>query len=230
MKILGQNLINIEDRSYLRHRSNDIVSGTLHLIGTMFSIAVLVVLVVLGAKTNKSWHIVSYALYGSGLILLYIASTTYHLVPRSMSRFKQIAQKFDHSMIYVLIAATYTPIAFIVLSGGWRWAIFGIIWGLAIAGIVMKIFWSKAPSAVAVSLYVLMGWLVVIAISPLIQNMTTTALWLLFLGGLSYTFGVIFFTLEHILPQRKFFWMHEVFHVFVLGGSTLHTIMMFLIL
>ena len=218
------------DKLLERDRSNDIVSGILHLVGVLLAIAVLVVLIVFSAYKGNSWHVVGYSLYGSGLILLYLASASYHLIPYNWPRLKHMAQRFDHAMIYILIAATYTPISFIVLSGGWRWSLFGVIWGLAIIGATIKFLWLRVPPVITTILYIIMGWLGAIAFSPLIHNMTTGAFWLLILGGFSYTLGVIFFTLEHILPQRKYFWMHEVFHVFVLAGSTLHTIVMFLIL
>ncbi len=218
------------DKPPERHRSNDLVSGSLHLVGAALAIAVLIVLIVFGAKRGGAWHVVGYSLYGSGLILLYLASTLYHMVPRSMPRFKHVAQRFDHAMIYILIAATYTPITFIVLSGGWRWSLFGVIWGIAVVGVIIKLLRLRVSPFITVTLYVIMGWLIAIAFPLLVQNMTVMALRLLVAGGISYTLGVAFFALEHVLRQRKYFWMHEVFHVFVLGGSTLHTIVMFLIL
>lgn len=213
-----------------RHRSNDVVSGLLHLVGVGLSIAVLVVLIVLGAREGSTLHIVGYVLYGTGLILLYLASASYHLLPESFLRLKRIAQRLDHAMIYVLIAATYMPITFIVLDGGWRWSMFGVIWGLAILGFTIKLLALHLPSSLSMGLYLVMGWLIAIAFSSLVQNMTAASLWTLVAGGLSYTFGVVFFALEHILPPKKYFWMHEIFHVFVLGGSILHTIVMFQIL
>lgn len=212
-----------------RHRSNDIVSGILHLIGAGLAVAVLVVLIIIGARNEEAWHVVGYSLYGSGLILLYLASALYHLAPQRMPRLKRAAQYSDHAVIYILIAATYTPITFIVLSGGWRWSLFGTIWGLAAIGAAIRFFWRRAHPAIPVALYVIMGWLIVIALSPLTQNMTRAALWLLVAGGIAYTSGVLFFALEKILPPRKYFWMHEIFHVFVLAGSALHTVVMFLI-
>ncbi|MEK7180622.1 MAG: hemolysin III family protein, partial [Patescibacteria group bacterium] len=196
------------DKLLERDRSNDIVSGILHLVGVLLAVAVLVVLIVLGSYKGNSWHVIGYSLYGSGLILLYLASASYHLIPYSWPRLKHMAQRFDHAMIYILIAATYTPIAFIVLSGGWRWSLFGVIWGLAIIGATIKFLWLRVSPVITTILYIIMGWLGAIALSPLIHNMTATAFWLLILGGLSYTFGVVFFTLEHVLPQRKYFWMH----------------------
>lgn len=216
--------------SPLRHRSNDIVSGLIHLAGVGVSIAVLVILVVLASRDSDVWHIVGYALYGAGLILLYLASASYHLVPNRWVRCKRIAQRLDHAMIYILIAATYMPVVFIALDGGWRWSMFGSIWGLAIIGLSFKLLDLSLAPPLSAGLYLLMGWLIAIAASPLIQNMSQSALWLLLLGGVSYTLGIVFFALESVLPQRKYFWMHEIFHLFVLGGSALHTVLMFQLL
>ncbi len=213
-----------------RDRTNDITSGALHLVSVGLASAVFVILLVLGAKRGNAWHIVGYSVYGTGLILLYFASASYHLVPHSKEPLKTVLRKLDHAMIYVLIAATYTPITFLALSGGWRWSIFGVIWGLAVLGIFIKLLAWKIPPVISVSLYIAMGWLIAIAFSPLMDRINTATLWLLISGGVSYTFGVIFFELERVLPQRKYFWAHEIFHVFVLGGSTLHTIAMFFLL
>lgn len=212
-----------------RDRTNDLTSGILHLIGVALAIAVFVVLLVLGAQRG-AWHIVSYSIYGAGLILLYLASASYHLVPQNKERLKLILRRLDHAMISILIAATYTPITFLALSGGSRWSIFGIIWGLAFIGAAVKLFQLRVSGAVSVTLYLVMGWLAAFAFSPLIKSMGTTAFWLLISGGLSYTLGAVFFALERFIAPTKYFSMHEVFHVFVLGGSTFHTIVMFLLL
>lgn len=213
-----------------RDRTNDITSGVLHLVGVTIAIAVLVVLLVFGAKRGEAWHVVGYSIYGAGLILLYLASASYHLVPSSMERLKIILLRLDHAMIYILIAATYTPITFLALFGGWRWSIFGIIWGFAFVGVAIKLLAYRLNPIASVALYIIMGWLIVIAFSPLLKSINTATLWLLLSGGLSYTIGVVFFALERIVPKRKYFSMHEIFHVFVLGGSTLHTIAMFFLL
>ncbi|MEK7134546.1 MAG: hemolysin III family protein [Patescibacteria group bacterium] len=211
----------------IRHRSNDIVSAILHLIGVLLSVAVLVVLLVVGAREGSAWHVVGYSIYGFGLIALYVASALYHFVPESMPRFKHIARQFDHAMIYVLIAATYTPITFIVFSGGWRWSLFGVVWGLAILGLTIRFFWITAPRWFPVALYALMGWLIVVAAFPLVERMDIVSLVFLVSGGIFYTMGILFFALERVLEPRAYFWMHELFHVCVLGGSALHTIVMF---
>lgn len=216
--------------STARDWTNDVTSGILHLIGVALAIAVLVVLLVLGAKRGEVWHVVGYSVYGTGLILLYLASASYHLVPQGRKRMKEIFRRLDHAMIYVLIAATYTPVTFLALSGGWRWSIFGVIWGLAAVGALAKLLAWHFHGAVSAALYVAMGWLIVIAFLPLLKGMSTTGIFFLVSGGLSYTIGVIFFALERITRSRKYFWMHEIFHLFVLGGSSLHTIVMFLLL
>ncbi len=212
------------------HPSNDMVSGVLHLVGVGLAIAVLVVLIVVGARYGTSWHVVGYSLYGTGLILLYVASSTYHLIPRRFARVKQFFRRLDHSMIYVLIAATYTPICFLTLPAGWGWSLFGVVWGLALAGASLTLSGVRLPPAVSTTMYVVMGWSILLAFSPLRQHISTGMLWLLFTGGISYTVGVVFFVLDRVLPHRRYFWMHEVFHLCVLGGSTLHTIFMFFVL
>lgn len=212
------------------YRSNDVVSGVLHLVGAVLSIAVLVLLIVFGASKGTVGHIVGFALFGAGLVLLYIASATYHLIPRHHPSVKHVFQRLDHAMIFVLIAGTYTPVTFLALPPAWGWSLFGVIWGLALIGVTMKLCWLRVPKIFAVALYVIMGWIIVIALAPLRETMETTALWLLFAGGLSYTLGVAFFAFERTLPQRKYVWMHEIFHLFVLGGSALHTAVMFSLL
>lgn len=211
-------------------RSNDIVSGILHLIGALCAIAVLVVLIVL---SNDAYHIVGYTLYGVGLILLYSASTLYHLWSPHSLELKSIFRRLDHAMIYILIAATYTPITFLALSGGWKWSMFGVIWGLALVGFLAKFLIvnpSRMAAIASTVLYVVMGWLIVIAIVPLIAGMSTAAFVTLVCGGVAYTVGAVFFALDAVLPKRKHFWMHEIFHLLVLAGSALHTITMFLML
>ncbi len=223
-------LIEMDTDIILRHRSNDVVSGLLHLVGVGLSVAVLVVLIVVGARYGSPWHVVSYTLYGSGLILLYIASAAYHLIPNSFIRLKPFMRRFDHAMIYVLIAATYTPVLFIVLSGAIRWILFGFIWFLAFLGAMYKLFGLSFPRGWETGLYLFMGWFIIIATPFLIHTMDALSLSLLVAGGVAYTIGVLFLVLERRVLQRKYFWMHEMFHIFVLFGSALHTIMMFFIL
>lgn len=213
----------------LRDRSNDIVSGLLHLAGAGGAIAVLIILLVQSAP-NDAWHITGYALFGSGMILLYLASTSYHLLSPAFPKLKSFTQRLDHALISILIAGTYTPILFIALPTPWRWSLFGVIWGLAILSFFIKLLDFKLHSFFSVLLYLVMGWLILIAFEPLTLSLTPLMFVLLATGGLAYTLGVIFFVLESKLPSRRYFSWHELFHVFVLIGSTLHTIVMFLLL
>ena len=214
----------------LRHTSNEITSGILHLIGAVAGVALLIILVVFASLKGNAWHITSFTIYGVFMTLLYLISTIYHLLPYTKTRAKDVLQRIDHAMVYFFIAATYTPVCFLVLKGAAGWTVFGILWSLAIIGAVLKLARVKTPSYVPVILYLTMGWMIIFFLPRLLEMMSPLAMTLLVLGGVSYTVGVIFFVLESKLPQRKYFWMHEIFHIFVLGGTVFHTIMMFLLL
>jgi hemolysin III len=214
----------------LRHHTNEITSGILHLIGAVSGVTMLVLLIIFSSLHGTVWHIVGFTIYGVFLSLLYLASTLYHLTSQRKVRAKEILQRIDHASVYFLIAGTYTPVCFLVLKGGTGWTVFGILWTLAIFGAVLKLAKVKTPPSVPVLLYLTMGWLIIFFFEVLKENMSTSALVLLVAGGISYTIGVVFFVLESKVRQIKYFSMHELFHVFVLGGSTLHTIMMFLLL
>ncbi len=192
----------------------EIANGITHGIGAGMSMAGLVVLVVLAAKTAGVWHIVSFAIYGTTLVLLYLASTLYHSLPHP--RAKRIFRILDHSAIYLLIAGSYTPFTLVSVRGSWGFSIFGVVWGLAIAGVVFKAFFAGKWDLISTLVYILMGWLVVIAWSPVTAAIPTGGLWLLLLGGISYTAGTIFYAWER-LPFN-----HAIWHLFVLGGSVLH--------
>lgn len=196
-------------------KAEELANSISHGIGIALAIAGVTLLTTFGAFYGNAWHIVSFAVFGVSMIVLYLASTLYHGV--SKPSLKEKLNKFDHSAIYILIAGSYTPIALISLRGWVGWTIFGLIWSLAIAGIIFKI-WFYTPKLRNIStlLYVAMGWLVLFAIVPVIQNVPNTSLWFLFAGGLSYTGGVIFY----LFPKIPFF--HLVFHLFILGGSVCH--------
>ncbi len=213
----------------LRDRSNDIISGLIHLVGMAGAITVLTILLVQSSSLD-GWHITGYTLFGSGMILLYFASTSYHLIPPHWPRTKAAAQRLDHALIPILIASTYTPVLFIALEGGWRWSLFGVIWGLALIGALIKLCAWQLPSFLSLLLYLVMGWLIIIAFDPLRDSLSPLMLSLLMFGGIAYSLGVLFFILEGKLPPKRYFWMHEIFHVFVLLGSALHSTVMFLLL
>jgi hemolysin III len=185
-----------------------------HLIGTVLAIAGAVVLIVIASIEGNPWKIVSFALYGATLILLYSASTLYH---STKGRAKNIFRKLDHSAIYLLIAGTYTPFALVSLGGGWGWSLFGVIWGLAIFGIVQELSLSSKKRMLSLYLYLGMGWVALIGIAPLIKALTMRGfLWVL-AGGAVYTIGTVFYFYD-----EKFKHWHGIWHLFVLGGSVVH--------
>jgi hemolysin III len=171
-------------------------------------------LVLRAVSFGDAWRIVSFSIFGVSMILLYLASTIYHnsKTPKLRSRLNV----FDHASIYVLIAGTYTPFTLVTLQGWVGWTIFGIAWGAAVAGIILKIFFIGRYKLLSVIMYVLMGWIIVIAIKPLIQNLSAEGLIWLGAGGISYTVGAVLYSLKGM----KF--NHAVFHIFVLAGTFCH--------
>lgn len=174
---------------------------------------------------GNAYHIVSYTIFGTTLVLLYLFSTLYHWLNLS-ERGVSVFRKLDHIMIYLFIAASYTPICLVPLRGPWGWTIFGIIWGFAILGTILSAIWIKAPRAITTAIYLFMGWVVIIAIYPLVTTFRDAGLlyslfWLV-LGGIFYTIGGIIYAFK--FPKRKFkgWGFHELFHVFVMLGSACH--------
>lgn len=191
----------------------EIANSVTHGIGAALGVAALVVLVTFARIQGDAWKVVSFSIYGATLVLLYLASTFYHSF-RS-SRVKRLFRVFDHASIYLLIAGTYTPFALVNMRGGWGWTIFGLIWGLAVCGVVLKSLAFKKFRALSMVLYVAMGWLIIIALKPLLSALPSMGFVWLLLGGLFYTGGLIFFALN-----RRY--AHAVWHLFVLGGSICH--------
>lgn len=192
----------------------EIFNAITHGLGVLLSIAGLVIAVVLAARVKNAYAIVSSAIYGSTLIILYISSTLYHSFPDG--RVKNLFKIFDHSSIYILIAGTYTPFTLLPLRGGWGWTIFGIIWGLAVLGILFKVFFVHRFNFVSTVIYLLMGWFIIIAAKPLFTSIPFSAAAFLVAGGLCYTLGAVFYVFDRI------FFFHIVWHFFVLAGSILH--------
>jgi len=192
----------------------EIANSVTHGIGAALSIAALVILVVFASRYGDAVRVVSLSIYGSTLIILYLSSTLYHSFTNE--RAKRFFRILDHSSIYLLIAGSYTPVVLISLNGAWGWTIFGIVWAMAVAGIITKIFLTGKYGIISVFFYIAMGWLIVIAIKPMLQTVPLNLLIWLLIGGLSYTFGIIFYALEK-MPYN-----HAVWHLFVLGGSITH--------
>ncbi|OGF19190.1 hypothetical protein A3D54_00835 [Candidatus Falkowbacteria bacterium RIFCSPHIGHO2_02_FULL_45_15] len=204
----------------------ELISSLTHLIGALSSIAGLAILVSLAAARDASpWHIVSFAIFGASLILTYGTSAAYHLTTSGSAK-KETLRRLDHATIYILIAGTYTPVSLVPLRGGWGWSLFGAVWGIGLIGAVWKLAGWRLPPALSGVSYLLLGWLIIIAIVPLLQSVPLPAFWWLFAGGMFYTIGVIFFGLGGNMPAKRWFGMHEIFHLFVMAGSFAHFWMM----
>jgi len=184
-----------------------------HLFGAVMALAVLVVLVVTVSLKGNPWKIVSFSIYGTSLFFLYTTSTLYHSL---RGRAKPIFRKLDHISIYFLIAGTYTPFTLVTLRGGWGWSIFGVIWGLALLGIVLETLPQGKNRPLSVVIYILMGWLMVVALKPLLTVLPLTGFFWLLLGGCFYTGGLVFYFFD----EKAYF--HGIWHLFVLAGSICH--------
>ena len=185
-----------------------------HLVGAALALAGMVVLVVFASLQGDPWKIVSFSIYGASLFLLYTLSTLSHSL---RGRAKQIFWKLDCVAIYLLIAGTYTPFTLVTLRGIWGWSLFVIIWGLAIIGIIVDSLHQSGSRAIQMAIYLLMGWLILVAMYPLVQALPTGGLVLLVLGGVFYTSGTIFYALDGRMTHA-----HGIWHLFVLAGSISH--------
>ncbi|MES2934017.1 MAG: hemolysin III family protein [Pseudomonadota bacterium] len=185
-----------------------------HLAGALLAALGSVVLIVLAARLGDPWKIVSVCIYSAMLLTLYVVSTLYHSVGGNA---KNVLRKFDHCAIYLLIAGSYTPFTLVTLRGAWGWSLFATVWALALVGIVQEIWFAKGARVLSMVIYVLMGWLALVAIAPLISALSFIGFALLALGGLIYTVGIIFFIADERIRHG-----HGVWHMFVLGGSTCH--------
>lgn len=192
----------------------EIAHAVTHGIGAALSVAGLVLLLVRASVSGDAWSVTGVAIFGSTLLLLYLASTIYHSV-RS-DRAKRLLQKFDHAAIYLLIAGTYTPFVLVTLRGPWGWSLFGVVWGLAVAGVVFKFRFAGRFDVLSTLVYIVMGWLVLIAFKPLTAALPGPGLAWLVAGGLCYSLGTIFYLWER-LPYH-----HAIWHLWVLGGSACH--------
>jgi hemolysin III len=193
----------------------EIANSVTHGLGLAASFVAAPVLIVLAARRD-AWQVVGSSVFAGTLVALYAASTLYHSLPPS--RAKRVFRVLDHGAIYLLIAGTYTPFTLGVLRGAWGWTLLGVVWGLAVVGVIFKSVRGFHHPRLSTTVYLLMGWLVVIALKPLLANVSFAGLMWLLAGGLSYTGGIVFFALDH---KR---YAHAVWHVFVLAGSTCHCV------
>jgi hemolysin III len=193
---------------------DELLNAVTHGLGVALALAGLAVLITLATLHHSSRQLISYSIYGVTLVLLYGISTAYHGV--RMPRAKQLLRILDHAAIYLLIAGTYTPFALISLRGAWGWSLLAIIWALAACGVVFKVFFIGRFPRTSVVIYLGMGWLALVAVRQLFLHLPTTGLVLIFVGGLCYTLGVLFFAFDY----KRFH--HAIWHLFVLAGSICH--------
>ena len=185
-----------------------------HLIGALLAVAGAVVLIVTGALQRDVWKIVSFSIYGASLVLLYSVSTLYH---STRGGAKRLFQKLDHNAIYLLIAGSYTPFTLVTLRGPWGWTLFGVIWGLAAVGMLQESLLGKRTRTLSLVIYVLMGWVALVAVVPLIEALSPAGFAWLAAGGVIYTLGIAFY-----LYDEKFKHWHGIWHLFVVAGSAVH--------
>lgn len=192
----------------------EIAHAVTHGLGVVLSIIGLTVLVARASVYGDAWHVTAVSIFGATLVMMYSASTLYHSIP--LPRAKHVLRVIDHSLIYFLIAGTYTPFTLITLKGPWGWSLFGVTWGLAIFGVAFKIFATGRFEKLSLAIYLGMGWCAITAIKPLLANLETGGLVLMLAGGLTYSGGVAFYVWERLRYH------HAIWHLFVLAGSVLH--------
>lgn len=197
------------------------VNGLTHLAGGVLAVAGLVVLLVGAAGAGRPDQLVAFGVFGSSLIVLYTASALYHLLPLSPAGVARL-RRLDHMSIFALIAGTYTPFCLLVLEGGWRWGLLGLIWGLALGGVLIKLFWMDAPRWLSVLIYLGMGWIAVIAGPQLFRTLPAGGIAWVLAGGLIYSAGALVYGLKRPNPAPGIFGFHELWHLFVLAGSACH--------
>ncbi len=184
-----------------------------HLIGSLLALTGGVILIVRGA--GDVWKVVSFSIYAATLLLMYSSSTLYHNARQGKA--KDILRMLDHNAIYLLIAGTYTPFVLVSLHGAWGWSLFGVVWALALIGILQEIWIKKKTRTASLFIYIVMGWIVVIAIVPLAHTLSWTGVAWIASGGIAYTIGTVFYLYDH-----RFAHWHGIWHLFVIAGSTLH--------
>lgn len=195
---------------YYGERFNSIT----HTVGAVLAAAGGVLLIVVAARSGDPWKIVSFSIYAAMLLILYLTSSLYHSV---RGKAKDVLRRLDHCAIYLLIAGSYTPFMLVTLRGPWGWSLFGIVWGLALIGIVQEVWYAKGARVLSLVIYVLMGWLAVVGIKPLIAALSWDGFLWLVAGGLCYTGGIVFYATDHKVRHG-----HGVWHLFVLAGSICH--------
>jgi len=197
------------------------MNGFTHFIGIIFAVIATILLLDISLNPYKPYHLISFSVFGFGMILLYITSTLYHWLKLSEAGILKL-RKADHIMIFIYIAATYTPVCIVALKGTLGWGLLISVWFVALVGVIIKIFWMSAPRWLSTFIYILMGWLAVIVIYPLVNAIQIGALIWLSIGGLFYTIGAVIYALKKPDPYPGILGFHEIFHLFVLLGTFSH--------
>ncbi|BFN37925.1 PAQR family membrane homeostasis protein TrhA [Fidelibacter multiformis] len=192
----------------------EIANAITHGIGVLLSIAALVILIVKAVREGTAWHVTSYTIFGVSMVLLYLMSTLYHSLPWAGAR--NVFARLDHATIFVLIAGTYTPYTLTVLRGPWGWVIFGLVWGIAILGVVLKAIYLDKYHTASTWIYLAMGWIILIAGPNLFRLLPHKSLVYLIIGGILYSVGFIFYRMKRVA------WTHPIWHLFVMAGTLFH--------
>ncbi|MET0379032.1 MAG: hemolysin III family protein [Spongiibacteraceae bacterium] len=185
-----------------------------HLVGAVLALIGTIALVLVAVATGDAWKVLSAVIYGMTLVQLYTVSVLYH---RSGGSARDWLREYDHVSIYFLIAGTYTPFCLVTLHGPWGWSVLGVEWGLGVIGAVVDVLWKREPRIAPVVVYVVMGWVAVVAVMPLLHALGTAGFFWLLAGGLFYTLGIIFYSLDARLRHA-----HGIWHLFVIAGSAAH--------
>lgn len=204
-------------KRYLREPVNSLTHG----IGAVLALVGLILLLQKAIERGSVSEIVAFSMFGLSMVLLYTASSLYHALPVKEKTLK-ILQKLDHSMIYVLIAGTYTPVCLLVLNGEWKWILFITIWSIAVIGIIKKFLWMNAPRWLSTTFYLGMGWFGVTLFPAMIEKLPIAFLIWIIVGGLAYTIGAVIYGLKKPNPVPEWFGHHEIWHLFVLAGTFAH--------
>lgn len=207
-------IINLHERLVYYSKSEELVNRFTHGIGAIASLIAAIAVIVLASRQHDSYRLVSACIYGVSMVTFYCLSTAYHTVSTPSVRY--LFRILDHASIYLMIAGSYTPFALVTLRGPWGWSLFGTVWGLGTVGAVVKIYTTHRLRFIGPLLYIALGWIVVIALKPLIAALPAGGMLLLFAGGVAYTVGVIFYLWDR-LPFN-----HAIWHLFVLTGSACH--------
>ena len=204
-------------KKYIREPINSLTHG----VGALLAVVGLILLLREAILRGSVSQIIAFTMFGLSMVLLYTASSLYHALPVK-EKTLELFRKLDHSMIYVLIAGTYTPICLLVLEGSWKWGLFTTIWSLAIIGIIKKILWMNAPRWLSTLFYLAMGWLAVIIFPTLMDKLPMAFMIWIGVGGFAYTFGAVIYGIKKPNPIPEWFGHHEIWHLFVLAGTASH--------